>query len=126
MNPILFAQETVDTAKVLASYRSLDPPTRERLVIFGAIGLVTLLVVLWAIFLRRRRRRRREHHHSHHQSPPPAEVVEALTGQDAAARPYKRRRRRRSSHSLRPRNPTLAQTGGLPPVRPEGPPEPQP
>jgi hypothetical protein len=126
MSPILFAQEAVDINNLLGPMRRSDPATRERILIFGAIGLVTLLVVLWAIFLRRRRRRRREHHHSHHQSSPPAEVVEALTGQDAAARPYKRRRRRRSSHSLRPRNPTLAQTGGLPPVRPEGPPEPQP
>jgi type VI protein secretion system component VasK len=126
MSPILFAMDPVDPDQLLASYRALDPSTRERLTILGALGLVTLLVVLWAILLRRRRRRRRKHHHSDHPSSTPAEVVEAPKVQDAPARPYKRRRRRRSGHSRRPRNPTLAETGGLPPVRLEGPPDAQP
>ena len=125
MSPIPVFQTAVDTDQLLASYRSLDPSTRERLMIFGAIGLVTLLVVLWALFIRRRRRRRRDHHHTHHHSSAPAEVVEAPKAPDAPDRPYKRRRRRRSGHSHRPRNPTLAETGGLPPIRPEDPTEPQ-
>ena len=46
--------------------------------------------------------------------------------EDGAAPPEKRRRRRRSHHRHRPRNPTLAETGGLPPIRPEDPPEAKP
>ena len=125
MRLIMFAQDAVDINTLLAAMRKSDPATTERILVFGAIGLVTLLLVLWALFLRRRRRRRREHHHSHHHSSTSAEVVEAPKGQDAPARPYKRRRRRRSGRSHRPRNPTLAETGGLPPIRPEDPPEPQ-
>jgi len=120
---ILLADEVTDA--VLASWRTTDPATLERLIIFGAIGLVTLLALLWAVLVRKERRRRREHHHSHQHSSTPAEVAEAPAEEDVPSPPQKRRRRRRSGRSHRPRNPTLAETGGLPPIRPEGPPEPQ-
>jgi hypothetical protein len=121
MIPVLLADE--ETAAVLASWRVSDPATRERLMIFGAIGFVALLALLWAAFLRKKRRRRRSHQHSHRQSSSSAERVEDLKDEDAppAAEPRQRSRRWRRRH--RPRNPTLAETGGLPPIRPEGPPE---
>jgi len=118
--PILLADETTDA--VLASWRMSDPAMRERLLIFSAIGLVTLLILAWAVFLRRRRRRRHEHHHSSK----PAEVAQTPAGEDVPPPPEKHRRRRRSGHRHRPRNPTLAETGGLPPRRLEIPPESQP
>ena len=121
--PILLADETTDA--VLAAWRMSNPAMRERLLIFGAIGLVILLVLTWAVFVRKRRRRRRELHHSHHHSARPAEVAEATAQEHDVAPPEKRRRRRRSGRRHRPRNPTLAETGGLPPIRPEGPPESQ-
>jgi hypothetical protein len=44
----------------------------------------------------------------------------AEKGDPAFAMPHRRKlRRRRRDH--RPRNPTLAETGGLPPIRPDGP-----
>ena len=61
---------------------SSTPATRERLAIFGAIGLVTLLLLLWAVFLRKKRRRRRSHHHSHQHSSGPAEVPEAPSDEE--------------------------------------------
>ena len=118
--PILLADETTDA--VLQSWRMSDPATRERLLIFGALGLVTLLILFWAVFLRKRRRRRQEHHHSSK----PAEVAQAPAEEDVASPSGKRRRRRRSGRSHRPRNPTLAETGGLPPIRLESPPESEP
>jgi FtsZ-interacting cell division protein ZipA len=118
--PILLADETTDA--VLQSWRMSDPAMRERLLIFGALGLVTLLILAWAVFLRKRRKRRHEHHHSHHDSPKPAEVAQAPAEEDVPS-PSGKRRRRRSGHSHRPRNPTLAETGGLPPIRLETPPE---
>ena len=71
-------------------------------------------------------RRRHSHHHSHQHSSAPAEAAEAPDEARRRSPPQKRRKRRRSRRRHRPRNPTLAETGGLPPVRPEGPPEPQP
>jgi type VI protein secretion system component VasK len=122
--PILLADETTDAA--LRSWRMSDPGTRERLLIFGALGLVTLLILAWAVFLRKGRRRRHELHHSHQHSSKPAEVAQARAEEDVPPPSGKRRRRRRSGHSHRPRNPTLAETGGLPPIRLESPPESEP
>ena len=126
MSSIPFCLADVETQEVLASWRLTDPVTLERILIFGAIGLVTLLLLLWAIFLRKRRRHRREHHHAHRHSSTPAEVLEAPKDEGAPSPPQKRRHRRRSSRRDRSRNPTLAETGGLPPIRPEDPPEPRP
>ena len=126
MSTIPFFLADAQTQAVLASWRMSDPATRERLIIFGAIGLVTLLVLLWAILLRKKRRRRREHHHAPRHSSRPAEAAETSKDEGDPATPEKRRHRRRSGRRHRPRNPTLAETGGLPPVRSEGPPEVQP
>ena len=126
MSTILFSQVPVDVDDVVATWRFMDPSTRGGLLVFGAIGLVTLLALVWAMFLRKRRRRRRSHHHSHQHSSAPAEAPEALNGDGAASPPPAPRKGRRSRRRRRPRNPTLAETGGLPPVRQEDPSEPRP
>jgi FtsZ-interacting cell division protein ZipA len=120
----MLADETSDA--MLATWRMSDPAMRERLLIFGAIGLVTLLILAWAVFIRRKRKRQHEPHHSHHHSSKPAEVAQPLAGEDASASSEKHGRRRRSRHRHRPRNPTLAETGGLPPRRLDIPPDTQP
>ena len=122
--PLLLAN--ADTGEVSVSMRLMDPSTRGMLIILGALGLVILLVLLWAVFLRKSGRRRRSHHHSHEHSTSPTEGpdapnadVEVSPPQDSS-KPHRSRRKRRS------RNPTLAETGGLPPIRPESPPESRP
>jgi hypothetical protein len=119
MSTVRFLLADAKTAQLLASLR-IDPAIRDKLIIFGAIALVTLLLLLWAVFLRKRGRRHHSHHHSHEHPSRPAEVP-AVNNEEGAARPGKRRWRRRR-HS---RNPTLAETRGLPPVRQESPPEAQ-
>jgi hypothetical protein len=73
----------------------------QALVYFGALFLVGLAVFAWAVFFRTPHRRR----HSHHHRPKPAP------------------KHHRQGGPL-PRNPTLAEAGGLPPVRSEKPPPP--
>jgi type VI protein secretion system component VasK len=129
MNAIQIFLAEVGQTELMPPLKLADPAMRERVIIFGAIGLVTLLLLFWAAFIRKKRRRRHSHHHHHHHhhdSPSPAEVPEASQTADASARPEKRRRWRRSHHHHRPRNPTLAETGGLPPIRPESPPDAEP
>lgn len=121
--PVFLAQ--VDSQDPLAWWRLSNPAFRERLIIFGAIGLVTLLLLVWAAFVRSRRRRRHSHHHHHHHAQKPTEVPGASQNEDVPA-PSEKRRRRHSRHRHRPRNPTLAETGGLPPIRQENPPEAEP
>jgi hypothetical protein len=122
--PFFLADAYVDT--VMASWRILTPSTRDALIILGAIALVTLVALLWAAFLRKRHRRRHKHHDEHHHSSRPDEVPEILKGKEFPTPHERRRHRRHSRHKHRPRNPTLAETGGLPPIRPQGPPDPQP
>jgi hypothetical protein len=82
---------------------------RQTFIIFGALAGATLLAVgLTFLFWKRRRRR---HRHRHHWlSPHPASVRANDSG-------HQTRRRRRSN---RP-NPTLAEAGGLPPIRDDSP-----
>jgi len=126
MSTIPFFLADAETDQILESWRFMDPSSLAGLLVFGAIGLVTLLALVWAVFLRKRGHRRRSHHHSHQHSSTPAEAPEALNDDDTASAPPKRHKWRRSRRRHRSRNPTLAETGGLPPVRPEGPPDPQP
>jgi FtsZ-interacting cell division protein ZipA len=110
---------------IMASWRSQGSAVRGIILVVGAIGLVMLLVLTWAVFFRKRRRRRK-YHHEHHHSSRPDEVPEVLKDEEFPSPHERRRHRRHSRHKHRPRNPTLAETGGLPPIRPQGPPEPQP
>ena len=105
----------------------LSTVAREGLLVFGAMTLVALLAMGWAMFLRRRRHRRHKHHHGHWHASQSTERPVDSDNADTPSGPEKRRRRRRhSGHHHRPRNPTLAETGGLPPIRPEDPAEPRP
>jgi hypothetical protein len=82
--------------------------SHDKLTVVGAIGVVLLPVVVWAVFIRKRRRRRS--HRSY-----PANSAPLRSSRSEGSGEHKHSRRRRRHHS--PRNPTLAETGGLPPVR---------
>jgi len=124
MRPMPFLLIDQDVSTILSSSRFLNPTTKEGLVILGATGILTVLLVIGVVLFKKKRRRRHEHHHSHHHYPKPAEGAEATAGKEGDGAPERRRRRRRLRRPHRPRNPTLAETGGLPPIRPEGPSEP--
>lgn len=97
------------------------PAMRERLVVLGSLLAVALAVALLALMLHGRRRRRPRHrHHRHHRSAADA----APEGESVESKGFLRRRRRRRRREHRRLNPTLAETGGLPPIRPDEPPPP--
>ena len=79
--------------------------SRDVLIAISAALGVALLIVLWAVFIRKPREE------EEYPLPP------APAPQPEGERRKRRRRRRRRDH--RPRNPSLHQTGGLPPKRPE-------
>ncbi|HOX56731.1 MAG TPA: hypothetical protein P5205_10555 [Candidatus Paceibacterota bacterium] len=121
---IMLADET--TEAVYSAWQIAGPGTRNAFVIFGSMALVTALVLLWAIFLRKRRRHRRSHHHSHEHAAEPAGSRQLPVEEGASLPLQHHRRRRRPRRRRHSRNPTLAETGGLPPIRPANSPEPQP
>ncbi len=98
---------------------TLDAGTRAGLIVIGASSAVGLLLLVWAgLYIKKRRRHRRHSHH--HQSTSTAEEALAAAQRGApAAETHHRHHRRKRRREHRPRNPTLAETGGLPPVRHE-------
>jgi hypothetical protein len=85
----------------------------DTLVVFLVGGAIFAALAVWAIYRRRRRKRVTGGDKVYRPSQSTAE--EAAHAEELRRR-YKRRVRRREH---RGRNPTLAETGGLPPVRSE-------
>jgi hypothetical protein len=92
------------------SVREAGPDSAGSLaLILMAVLAVILVLVVWAVFIRKPQRgRRRERGQLTTSAPEPETAGKS------------RRRRRRSDR----RNPTLAETGGLPPLRDDAPPGP--
>jgi hypothetical protein len=118
ISPMLASKEVDDA---LEQWRTLSPGVRECLVIIAALVAVCIAVLIWVVYFRRVRRRPHGHHHSRHYSQGPATDV-VVESEDEPDQP-RRRKWRRPRREHRPRNPTLSETGGLPPVRTGGPPE---
>ena len=92
---------------------------RDLLLVVG-VALVLGLSLFILVYLTHKRRRR---HHSSHQLSRAIYRAEKKPADDAvSAKGVKVRKRRRRHPENLPRNPTLGETGGLPPIRPEEPP----
>jgi hypothetical protein len=81
------------------------------------VGLgVGICALLWALFLRRRKRKRRASRSTSRGSVDSGSELSPnhISNQSEASQPTRRQRRRRRH---RRKNPTLAETGGLPPAR---------
>jgi len=85
----------------------------DTLVVFLAGGAVCAAIVIWLMYMRKRRKKVTGGEKVYRPSPSSNEPAEDSV---EVRRRYKRRVRRRDH---RERKPTLAETGGLPPVRSE-------
>jgi len=93
----------------------MSPQDRERMLILGAIAVVSLLVICWAAFFRQRPRRKRGHiKHDRHSF-----FHSLREGWGELKRLFAQRDRQRKRIHHRPRNPTRAEVGGLPVNRDE-------
>jgi hypothetical protein len=113
---IWFAQE--ETVSVQEAMKDLSIDFRY-LITLGSMFLVSLGVFIWAAFFRKPGRHRRHHSHRH----PPASPLEPKP--ESRKRGwffFFRKRHHRRRRQERPRNPTLAEAGGLPPIRTPAPP----
>ena len=117
---ILIAQ-TPEPDLVPSALQNMGRGPRDIIIVVIAAALIVAAVVVWAVFIRKRPKddSRWAVHHSSHST-----ASETESAEGSQHRRYHRRRRRRREH--RPRNPTLAETGGLPPVRHDKPQEPAP
>lgn len=99
---------------------------REALILIGAIFFAALVATAWVLLLRKRRWHRR--HRPHRNSAGVTPTTTANTGRPETVSSSTHTHRRRREKYTR-RNPTLAETGGLPPKRAESDasaPQPQP
>ena len=97
---------TADDSKL--DHRLMRSASREIAAILFVALLLTIAFVVWAIFFRKPPRTGRRKHHREASPTEPTAPTEA--GESA----HRHRRRHRKHHR---RNPTLAETGGLPPRR---------
>ena len=88
---------------------------RDILVIIATGLALGLFLVLWARHYVKSKKRHQHHNRKAVSLPLPA--VPAEEDEEAPQHPSRRRRKRRRDH--RPRNPTLAETGGLPTTKTE-------
>src|SRR2546426_8548985 len=124
------------SAFLLAQWEGLNPlnPTApvskttgllfKDVMLIIATGLVLTLILILRARHYVRKKKRRHHHHHHRTFDSSVTSTDTMEEEGEAeethpGRRHRRRRRRRRDH--RPRNPTLAETGGLPPSKPEGP-----
>jgi Flp pilus assembly protein TadB len=115
--PCMFAQVYFDNA--VDHWKNTSPVLRDVIVVMVAGCAVGLIALLWAALVRKRKRRHRHHHH--HSSSAGTQAASSLASAEVSDNGLERRRKRRRRRDHRPRNPTLAETGGLPPVRTDTP-----
>jgi len=103
--------------EVAENWRRLSGVRQEALLVCGALLAISAAILLWFLLTSKRRQRHSRHHGSSRRF---GMNPDAESSDPALALPHRRKwRRRRRDH--RPRNPTLAETGGLPPIRQDGP-----
>ncbi len=97
----------------------------EVLAMCGGFALAIGISIAWAIRYSKKQKNRHGHHHRHRSKTDRRPLNFVVTGSEASSEPRQHRRvRRRQRRPHRPMNPTLAQTGGLPPMRDENAPLP--
>jgi len=122
----LLAQSLIPNDVIPGGWHWMGLTLKELLILLGAVALVTSMLLVWAVYFRKRPRAHSHHHHHHHShnQTNSSDSTNQSNGEEGGQRRYRRKRRRRRDH--RPRNPTLAETGGLPPLRSEHPQDPLP
>jgi len=97
---------------------------RDVVLLAGMALLFGAALFLWAYLTRKKRRLTIGLASRAIYRAEPKEEREEEEEEDSERRRYRKKRRRRHHPELLPRNPTLQETGGLPPLRPEEPAEP--
>jgi len=91
---------------------------RDMLIILGVAVVLGLLLFIWAYLTHKKRRQ----HHSRDRLSKVITKAKKESPEASASKRMRVRKRRRAHPDQLPRNPTLGETGGLPPIRPDEPP----
>jgi len=102
-----------DIETLLSTPSQMPAGLRDFLIVIGVILLVVLIVFFWAYAVRKRKNRIRKYHHHYHRKG----IREQLQKNAGEIKELIRQRRHGRHREHRSLNPTLDQTGGLPPLR---------
>ena len=112
MTPPPFFLAQIETFITQPVHKSVSTTVLDTLIIIGCALVLAAVLFAGVYFFRKRR----SHHHHY---PDPTAPVDSE--EHTHSRRRSRRRRRKPDHpDKRPRNPSLSETGGLPPLRSEG------
>jgi len=112
-------------AKLFPEDGQRNATLRQILLVLLCLGALSFGLLLWVAFVRKRKRRSSGHSHRSHQLSRTTAADETTAAGEQRSEPRRRRHRHRRRRSSKyPQNPTLAQTGGLPPIRRDEPPTP--
>ena len=106
----------------IPGFSGMGEVMKERVLVLSAVLLVVAAVLVGVFLSRRRRRhnaRRDEHRRRRHSS-----LTKNASRGMAVIKEFVKEKQRGQRRHHRPRNPTLAQTGGLPPIRKDAQPPP--
>ena len=120
MNQVFHIPALFALAKLFPDGERKNATLRDVLLVLLCLAVLSLGLLLWAAYIRKRKRH--SSGHSHHLSRTPAVGGTAAAGEQESEPRRRRHRHRRRRSSNYPQNPTLAQTGGLPPIRRDEPP----
>ena len=112
---------------VLPNVAPLSPGWIDFFIVMGAVLLMALVVLIWAISFYKRGKKPRHHHHRHHRHRRHGNFREDFQKTTAGIKEIiekGKHQHHHHRHEHRPLNPTLAQTGGLPPIREDSKPPP--
>jgi len=91
----------------------LPPAWEDALIVLGVVVLVALIAFFCALIFGAEGRHRRKHHRHHHQR---EGYREQFKKSASGIKQFIRQRHGERHREHRPTNPTLAETGGLPPI----------
>src|SRR6185369_4336793 len=120
MNLVFSPSAIFALAKLLPEGGQRNATLRQILIVLASLAALSFGLLLWVAFVRKQKRRSSGHSHRSHRTTAASEAPAAGEKESEPRRRRHRHRRRRSSRF--PQNPTLAQTGGLPPIRSDEPP----
>ena len=103
----------MNKSDIISATNKMPPGSEDILIVLGAILLVALIVFFCVLSFRKGEKTGHKHHHRHHRKSYREQFKNTASGIKELIR-QRRRHRRREHRSI---NPTLAQTGGLPPIR---------
>jgi hypothetical protein len=93
----------------------------EFFIVVGSGLAVAILLFVCVLVFKKRRADSRHHHHRHERSNRSSSTSNSEADEESKGSSHQHHRRRVRRRDHRPRNPTLAETGGLPPIKPNDP-----